>query len=50
MPGIYVGQSAFAQILKYIRKNAIGEITSRHKSDSYVKKLSTHNNSFGSSE
>jgi len=37
-----VGQPVLAQILKYISKDDIESIASRHKSDRYVKKFTTH--------
>jgi hypothetical protein len=40
---IYVGQPILSQILKYLGKEAVDDIASRHKSDRYVKKLSTYN-------
>jgi len=40
---IYAGQPVLAQILKYLPKESVDEIARSHKSDHYVKKLSTYN-------
>jgi hypothetical protein len=43
LPPVFVGQPVLAQILKYLRKEDVDFIARRHRSDRYVKKLSTYN-------